>query len=436
MQKGKSSGKTMRKILIWKKKIPHDETDIFTTTDYTKYYGNLEKIYGGGYCPNWGNKLWLQGLYSEIDTDENELSFRTDESEEEINSSYDLIIYPMANFFGEQYTESMKELADTFRKIKIPVYIIACGVQTDSYDDLENLVKKTGYAASKFIEAIYHTGGEFALRGYYTKEFFDRLGFPSAVVTGCPSLYQMGPEFQVNDRKVKTEQMKPVINGRLDLFEKIMKTIPSSIYIDQDHYSECLYKPGYLRNLNIKKKILFTHKYSVYQAELLGDGRVKLIADMNEWFHYIKDKKFNYSFGTRIHGNIMAILTGIPATVVTIDSRTQEMAEFFDIPYIRHRKGKIYSKEDFLDIYENSDFSKFNKTYKEKYSQYEKFLRDHNIVTKINTENRFFKEKSSQNFALYRPNQTEFKNFALELKYMRPVCWVGKKIIEIKNSSI
>lgn len=422
----------MRRILIWRKVIPHDEVDIFSSTDYRKLFENLDALYGGN-CPNWGNKLWFQGLYSEISTDENEITFRTTDLIDEINNNYDLIIYPMANFFSEQYTDSMLELAEIFNKIKIPVYIIACGAQASSYDDLERLVSKIGTPASKFIESIYHTGGEFALRGYFTKEFFDRLGFPSAVVTGCPSLYQMGPEFKVNDKKVKTEQVIPVINGKLNLFENIMKAVTSSIYINQDYYANCLYKEGYLQNFDLKKKILFSYNYSIYQAELLGADRIKLIADMNDWFHYIKDNPFTYAFGSRIHGNIMAILTGIPATVIAIDSRTQEMAEFFDIPCIKHRQGKKYSVEDFLYAYENADFGKFNETYKSKYMCYENFLREHNIVTNINTGNRFFSKNGKKDFELYKPNQTDFKELALELKRMKPVLWMGRKVIEFKN---
>lgn len=225
----------------------------------------------------------------------------------------------------------------------------------------------------------------------------------------------------------------PIINGRLNLFENIMKALPSSIYIDQDYYAGCLYKAEFLRGFDLKKKILFSYNYSIYQAELLGANRIKLIADMNDWFHYIKDNPFNYAFGSRIHGNIMAILTGIPATLVAIDSRTQEMAEFFDIPYIKHCKGKKYSAEDFFQAYENANFDKFNQTYKLKYLQYENFLREHNIVTHINTENSFFSKPGKTDFELYKPNQTDFKKLVLQLKHMKPALWMGRKIIDFRN---
>lgn len=58
-----------------------------------------------------------------------------------------------------------------FEKIKIPVFIISCGVQADSYEDLNDLVKSTGNVSKRFISTIYKTGGQFALRGWFTAEF-------------------------------------------------------------------------------------------------------------------------------------------------------------------------------------------------------------------------------------------------------------------------
>ena len=194
----------MGKILIWRKVEKGDGVDIFFSTDYRKLDSTIQKMYAGK-CPNWGNKLWFQGIYSELDTGNNEIYFRTSETIEEINSNYDLIIYPMANFFGVEYVSDMPKLAKIFSEIKIPVYIIACGVQAKSYDELDKLVKKIGYPSSVFIDSIYQTGGEFALRGNFTKAFFEQLGFSTAVATGCPSMYQMGADFKVNNAKVAEE---------------------------------------------------------------------------------------------------------------------------------------------------------------------------------------------------------------------------------------
>lgn len=191
----------MSRVLIWKNVSEGNEYDIFGSINYNNLYEYIQKIGG---CPNQGNKLWFQGLFSTINTGENEYVFLEKTIEiEKINSCYDFVLLPMANIFNKDFLHWMKLLTLTMEKIKIPVYVVVCGVQADNYDMLDDIIKSIGEESTRFIRAVYNTGGEFALRGYFTKEFFDRLGFKSAVVTGGPSLFQLGSNFRVDDKKVK-----------------------------------------------------------------------------------------------------------------------------------------------------------------------------------------------------------------------------------------
>lgn len=421
-----------KKILIWRKITSGNELDIFNRIDYKNFYTHIRSRFNG-ICPNWGNKLWFQGLYSAINNGENEIYFRENENIEEINERYDLIIYPMANIFGAEYAEAFEPLAHTFSQINIPVFIVACGVQASEYSELDSLVKRIGESSKKFIDAIYKTGGEFALRGEFTKEFFGKLGFHSAVVTGCPSLYQLGPDFSVNDAKVEVENLLPTINGKLEYFEDILRANTKSIYIDQDRYFNCLYNPTFLDNTDIRSCIRYSYIYNSYSAELLSEGRIQQIADMNDWYCYLKEKGFNFSIGTRIHGNIMSILSGIPATVVAIDTRTQEMAEFFDIPYIVADKKNPITVKKMIELYEKMDYSAFNQKFKQRYYNYEEFLRKYGIVNSINTENSFFKDIGENAFDSERVNQEKFRMFSNKLKSNRLVIDCACKLLEYRT---
>lgn len=419
----------MKRLLIWRQLDPG--IDIFEKIKPQKIYEVVQEQLNGD-CPNWGNKLWFQGLYSEIDNGENEICIRTNETIEEINNSFDLIIYPMANIFCEEYASAMVELSETFMQVRIPVYVVACGVQANSYNELENLVSKIGNSSSRFIESIYHTGGEFALRGHFTKAFFERLGFSSAVVTGCPSMYQMGPSFKISSPTYIDSDLKikPIINGHpLRSFEKIMKNFTESVFIDQHYFFDCLFNSNFFEKRSIKSDIFYTYKYDCYSAELLGQGRIKMFADMNDWYQYIKNSGFNYSFGSRIHGNIMSILAGVPATVIAKDARTLEMAQFFDIPHIIHEEGKIYSIDDLYEAYENADYRKFNQTYLDKYLFYQEFLKKHGIITTINTNNIFFSQDNERVVDEFTYNQEKFCRFAVRLKLEKPLLNLGETLL-------
>lgn len=420
----------MRRILVWRKPAEGSDIGIFHKTDYRDIYAKTLSYYGYTNGINFGNKVWYQGICSAISQPDNYITYGTNESAEEINDHYDLIIYPMANFFGEKFCHDTTQLADSFSKITIPVYIIACGAQAASYDHLDDLISKISDPARRFIDSIYHTGGEFALRGYFTKEFFNRLGYSTPVVTGCPSLYQVGPDLKIE--KKTTCPGKPVINGKIKAFEQILRRMPDSVFLAQDSFFDCLYNGNYFQKASLKKDLSFVRSYGVYPAELLAEGRIRLFPDTADWYGFLRASGFDYSFGTKIHGSIMPILAGIPATVVSIDSRTKEMAEFFEIPYLPFRDGYTYSEEDLYAAYEEADYSRFNESFSQKYHAFEQFLTDKGIVDKIQTKNEFFKDTGENHNLDYLPNQLRFRQYASKLKREEPLLRLGGWFLDLK----
>lgn len=63
---------------------------------------------------------------------------------------------------------------------------------------------------------------------------------------------------------------------------------------------------------------------------------------MKEWNSYIKKKGFELSFGYRIHGSIVPMLSGVPTVIYTSSSCTGEMIEYFDFTSRRHKSDIIY----------------------------------------------------------------------------------------------
>lgn len=384
----------MRKILIYNN-INETEYAIFKKTDYTTVYRAIRDE-RNGYWANFANKLWLQALISEISIPENQIEYLVKPMDSRyINEHYDSIILSCANIFSIDYCKTMEKYTEEFANIRIPIFVISCGVQASSYAELQELIKQIGDTSARFIDTIYCTGGEFSLRGYFTKEFFDKLGFPTAVVTGCPSLYQNGRELSINKPQLEKNQLKPLINGKKNvlstkLYSQIFHEYSNAVFIDQDHYGEYLYDldTTVLDKLDLKHLMELVKKESYLALELLASDRMRYFIDMPNWREYIINEGYNFSFGVRIHGNIMSLLCGIPAVVYACDSRTREMAEFYDIPIFESGK-----KSTLYDIYCDSNYDKFNKTFGDKYDAYERFLKEHNLIDeKMNTHNIFFND--------------------------------------------
>ena len=153
---------------------------------------------------------------------------------------------------------------------------------------------------------------------------------------------------------------------------------------------------------------------------------------MPDWIDYLKLECFNFSCGSRIHGNIISILAGIPAAVCALDSRTREMAEFFDIPIITSRDLR---NQDLLEIYNHISYDKFNATFSKKYEAYAQFLKSHGIVKDINPNgmligSRIKKDRSRQD-EIVSQKRDNFDQWGLNfLSHFPSVCYALDEIRE------
>lgn len=377
--------KKKRRILIWKEPRLGDYLAFDRQINYTKLYDEIINDYDGKYT-NSGNKVWVQGIISEISTYENDVIIYDNLDDwEYINTNYDLIVFSTDNLFGKRHKEYIETLANCFSNSKIPIYVIAVGAQAESYDRIEELCSLIGQEVCKFVDSIYSSGGELALRGWFTKEVIDRICRNTAIVTGCPSMYQNGKDLKIEKKSVSQKEFAPIINGETRKAFSTLKKYNKGVYIDQYEWFIESFNSDYW--MNDDKAVIkgLINQFGLKRTELFLRGKIKLFYDVNEWKRFIESKEFHFSYGSRIHGNIMSILSGIPAMVYSIDTRTREMAEFYNIPFCEKE-----SSVALYDIFEELDYSTFNDKFSKKYENYQSFLQEHNIVDEINISNQFW----------------------------------------------
>lgn len=388
----------MKRVLILYKYNSLGMSD-FEKTDYRLLSDRVKRECSGKF-PNFGNKVWLQGITSAVTTPYIEYTFGYEDlSPDYVNENFDCVLMPLANCFNKNWVRWLNTRGDYVSKLKIPVHIIACGAQADSYDDLNRLVEDTAKDASYMINAVYNTGGNIALRGYFTAEYFEKLGFHDYTVTGCPSIYQMGRGLKISNEKVGRDEFKATINGdfKLPLDEKSFRRAE---FICQGNYGKMLYDSSYFDEVpydfsRIKKLISRGEKEYLYA---LAEGRIHLFSDIQDWMSYFTSEKISFSFGSRIHGTIMPILSGVPSLILARDSRTREMAEFYDIPAMLPEENS--KKSDIYDLYLSTDYSQFNKKFAERFDAYEAFLRKCGLVENVNQTNIFMNREA--------PHETPF----------------------------
>ena len=152
-----------------------------------------------------------------------------------------------------------------------------------------------------------------------------------------------------------------------------------------------------------KIKLLSYKDSGIVLPKLIAEDRIRLIMDMWDWQSDLMKSGVNMSFGSRIHGNIMAVLAGVPAVVLNIDTRTKEMAEFYDIPSIEYNPDKNL---DLYEVYQNLDYDKFNKTFGKKYDDFNQFLVNCGIVDEKMNDNDMFLNRDENYTTKYENEKT------------------------------
>ena len=348
---------------------------------------------------NSGNKLYNTAVEQYLTKEDIAYSYYTgEETAEEINGKYDMAVFTTANIFNANpiVTKELDEFADQIEKFKIPVYVLGCGIQCESYDKIVALAEMIKKPTERFLKAVYRTGGELALRGYATKEFLDKVMPNTAVVTGCPSFYQRGGGLRISNEKAPEEMFRPAVNGNLKYLKQIgmlsaFEQYPNSVYIDQDEFARILYFYGKSKDDTIVELI---RKKTLTGVKLLAEDRVKLFYDIPVWLDYFAGAGINFSCGSRIHGNIAATLSGIPAKVICRDARTRELAEFFELPHAVQWKAG----QSLYDVYLEADYTAFNRGFAQKFKAFEQFMTEHGISHDLEDRTLFEKRQAAYNW--------------------------------------
>ena len=82
--------------------------------------------------------------------------------------------------------------------LTIPVVVVGVGAQANLSRDLESLAEVRS-VTKVFVSAVLRRSASIGVRGQFTADFLQDLGFPESAVDiiGCPSLFLHGPNFRL-----------------------------------------------------------------------------------------------------------------------------------------------------------------------------------------------------------------------------------------------
>ena len=120
--------------------------------------------------------------------------------------------------------------------------------------------------------------------------------------------------------------------------------------------------------LNISENTLINHIRS----------KNRLFFELDEWDKYISC--FDYSLGSRFHGNLIALTNGVAATILTHDSRTTEMAELMSIPHVPVEDATHLNVNELAAA---GDYDRFERKYQLLYDRFAEFLNENGLSHKL-----------------------------------------------------
>lgn len=362
----------MRKILLWGRMIPQEAcsaADILLKNKIASNPGNLLFTYSVARTVM-TEDVELEAFYSE---DVDRLLRQGDLSER-----YTCAVIPLADAFRSDFRPKLRSLTRFIRSVSFPCYIVGVGLRAKQREDIAS-----GFVfdddVKAFVSAVLDKSAMLGLRGAYTAEYLQGLGFVPEkhfTVIGCPAAYTRGSQCAQVRVKPAEELKRVSVNLKPGLSKQINDLVAQGMADFEDVYFVCqnihelweLYFP-YRRSKSVRTR--FPSAYPLNrQHPLWKQGHVLAFLRAVDWMRFMQDMDF--SFGSRIHGNMVAMLSGTPALVAVSDTRVRELAEFHGIPYVMAQDADLSG--GIRSLYEAADFSDFARRYDQNFAHYVDFL--------------------------------------------------------------
>ena len=251
-----------------------------------------------------------------------------------LDDRFDQLVLPFANAFRPGYVGYLHDYRTLLSQVQVPVTVLGIGAQSSldySIEPLEPLADEV----SLFVRAVLEHSPSIGVRGEFTADYLRGLGFSEVEVIGCPSMFTFGPHLPEpsapgplgDDARIALNLTphRPFPPGWLDL---LVDRYPRLTYFPQSRKDLAMMMTGDSPDTFVAAPDGFPNRAD---HRLFTQAAAHYHLDSRTWVEDLAG--FDFALGMRIHGNVAAILAGTPAHVVAHDSRTRELAEYFELPH-------------------------------------------------------------------------------------------------------
>lgn len=282
-----------------------------------------------------------------------------------INSDFSHAILILQDHIREDFKGfPFDEVTRIIEGLRIPLIVFSLGANSlKGYE--KDLHLKLSDSQVRFFKAISEKSVSLGVRGAYTAEVLSELGILNVTIVGCPSYFEAGLERRIRKLSLPSD-FKVIATGA---FSNLDSQRLHYFFQDEAFFLKLLYFPDAITEKD-RDLLLMRHPgYADCVLQAIDDERAQFHTNIDDWKRSVA-RGFAFCAGSRIHGAIIAMNSGIPALVTNGDARAREMTELFGSAY---RKDVGYWTP-LSEIYESIDVSGVNARYPELYVNYRNWL--------------------------------------------------------------
>ena len=305
-----------------------------------------------------------------------------DETIDKINKNIDAVYLPFANAFRPTFRGGLHNWIQMIDKIKVPVVVVGIGAQCATDNALLELTPIND-DVRLFCSKVLSKSQSIGVRGEFTANYLNDLGIKNVDIVGCPSMFYHGKHLPQAALRLPEEMAKIAFNfspqspanlgavnthvdHELTEIRSLMRHMPDTTF---DYFAQ--------DTSELAHQIWGTKQVTLSSmCDELAHVRTRYPVDVHQWITDLQ--AYDLSIGTRIHGCIAAVLAGIPSVMLCHDSRTRELAQWFDLPRLDKSDGAYSLTVD--RISECLQASKMQAVFQDRYQTYIGFLKKNKIA--------------------------------------------------------
>jgi Polysaccharide pyruvyl transferase len=302
---------------------------------------------------------------------------------EQLKSQHSHLVFVTANLIRHGVRgdhPSIKELiaglvplARNIERAGLPVVVFGLGSQADLNSPSEFTVAPE---TVRLLQVISGHSRKIAVRGTFTAEACVRLGIKNVEVIGCQSIFwHRSPQFSwklsnpapdarnriafnFTDALLEANLINQAI-GRGDDFIGQQNDAEEDLKAQAEGAASVLpNKFNWAVEMAFKKGIIDQQQYEHWIRHHFYQFR-----QPEPWLEHLR--RYCFSYGTRLHGNMAAMIAGTRALWIVHDMRTKELCDHFGLPFVELKE--VCGGANLEALFDRADYSRCVQVYPERY---------------------------------------------------------------------